>query len=732
MKKNLLKGFLWSAALLLGSVNMAVAQEYNQRIAMEGVEMYGIVTFSAINQIDEMTPGMYKFGYDQQFKPDDNGVLFSRYIAGGGVYHEGKIYCNVYNDEANLSTQKPVWTILDAETYKVLYEKELPDNGVCTTKSLAYDITNDKIYGIVVDFTDSHLVEIDPATGDMTRVGDNFDRNLRFKTLVSTNNGMLYSIVIDSGVSSLYKIRKTDGLAVKVRDITAKNLLGPGDYLFNSATEQAMFLNRSTGKAYWILESNSYTLDSEYSPIFEVNLTNAEATMVSYLSRCYQVSGAWFKEPNNGAPGIVSDFQFVTPEEGSASGSIQFRLPENDYRGNPFTDSNLKIKVVEGDKVLVDATAQAGTLFKSEELALLNDNHTVSITLSNEKGSGPTIQRTFYAGYDLPAAPTNVKLSYEGLTTTLTWEAPTIGVNGAPIDQENIYYKVIRMNGLPTAGGTQTVVAENLKECTFTETLPDDMCLYIYYIYSMYNGEEGGIAHSSDVVLGTPLNPPYGGMFTSPNDMFNYYTLIDANGDGYSWRYDGETRSAVYVYNQFLPADDWMISPPINFKKGVGYTLSFKAYSSVIDYPESMEVTFGTGRTPEEQTKQLLDIPEVPGADEDNPVTSYTLPVTVAEDGVYYYAFHVTSEKFREMLRVFDIKLDVESGINEVKSEGSLFVTTGKNSVKVENPEGQTVTIYNSNGMLIDSFTDAAYERMLYPGIYIVRGNDSVQKIIVR
>jgi len=733
MKKNLFKGFLWSAALLLGSVNMAVAQEYNQRIAMEGVEMYGIVTFSAINQIDEMTPGMYKFGYDQQFKPDDNGVLFSRYIAGGGVYHEGKIYCNVYNDEANLSTQKPVWTILDAETYEVLYEKELPDNGVCTTKSLAYDITNDKIYGIVVDFTDSHLVEIDPATGDMTRVGDNFDRNLRFKTLVSTNNGMLYSIVIDSGVSSLYKIRKTDGLAVKVRDITAKNLLGPGDYLLNSGTEQAMFLNRSTGKAYWILESNSYTLDSEYSPIFEVNLTNAEATMVSYLSRCYQVSGAWFKEPNNGAPGIISDFEYVTPEEGSASGSIQFRLPENDYRGNPFTDSNLKIKVVEGDKVLVDATAQAGTLFKSEELALLNDNHTVSITLSNEKGSGPTIQRTFYAGYDLPAAPTNVKLSYEGLTTTLTWEAPTIGVNGAPIDQENIYYKVIRMNGLPTAGGTQTVVAENLKECTFTETLPDGMCLYIYYIYSMYNGEEGGIAHSSDVVLGTPLNPPYGGMFTSPNDMFNYYTLIDANGDGYSWRYDGETRSAVYVYNQFLSADDWLIAPPINYKKGVNYTLLFKAYSSMADYPESMEVTFGTGRTPEEQTKQLLDIPEVPSVGEDNPVTEYKVPITVDEDGVYYYAFHVTSEKFHEYLRVFDIRLDAPSGIETVKGEDSkLVITTGKNSVKVENPEGQTVTIYNSNGMLIDSFTDAAYERMLYPGIYIVRGNDSVQKIIVR
>lgn len=706
---------------------------------MEGVEMYGVITYSPQNELDEMTPGLYKFGYDNNFKPDDNGVLFSRYISGGSVYHDGKIYCNIYSDEARLPEQKPVWTILDGETYEVLYEKELPDNCQCTTTSLAYDVTNDKIYGIVVDYSSSHLVEINPATGDMTRIGSDFDSKLRFKTLVSDNRGMLWSVVINTGDNSLalYRILKTDGRVAKLKDITCDNLLGPDDYLANSGTEQSMFINRETGKVYWIFESSSIELDSNYTPLMELNLNNAQATMITYLSRSYQISGAWLKEPNTGAPGIVSDFQFVTPEEGSASGSIQFRLPENDYRGNPFTDSNLKIKVVEGDKVLVDATAQAGTLFKSEELALLNDNHTVSITLSNEKGSGPTIQRSFHAGYDLPAAPTNVQLSYEGLTTTLTWEAPTIGINGAPIDKENIYYKVIRQAGYADNeyAGVREVVADNLTTHSFIETHPGEMCYYRYFVISMYNGKEGDWGFSNDLVLGAPIDPPYGGMFTEPNDMFNYYTLIDSNGDFYCWNFDPATRSAVYVYNRddlTQGADDWMISPPINFKKGVDYMLSFKAYSSQPDYPESMEVTFGRGRTPEEQTVQLINIPEVPGADEDNPVTSYTLPVTVEEDGVYYYALHATSAKFRDFLYVFDIKLDLESGINEVKSEGSLVVTTGKNSVKVENPEGQTVTIYNSNGMLIDSFTDAAYERMLYPGIYIVRGNDSVQKIIVR
>ena len=166
--------------MFCGCVNATMSQEYGQPISMEGVDMYGFITFSPINEIDDMIPGLYKFGIENNYRPDDNSVLFNRYISGGGVYHNGKIYCNIYSDETNLPKQKPVWTILDGNTYDVLYEKELEDNCQCTTTSLAYDVTNDKIYGIVVDFTTSHLVEIDPETGDMQRIGKDFDSKLRF------------------------------------------------------------------------------------------------------------------------------------------------------------------------------------------------------------------------------------------------------------------------------------------------------------------------------------------------------------------------------------------------------------------------------------------------------------------------------------------------------------------------------------------------------------------------
>lgn len=728
MRKNILNKLILFVSAFAGCTSYAVSQEYFQRIATEGVEMYGLITFSPINQIDDMVPGLYKFGFDEKFKPNDNGVIFNKYIAGGGVYHNGKIYCNVYNDEANLPLQKPVWTILDAETYEVLYEKELQDNCQCTTTSLAYDITNNKIYGIVVDFTDSYLVEIDPETGDMHKVGGAMERHLRFKTLVSTNNGMLYSTVIDTKSQGLdlYKIRKTDGLAVKVKSITGKNLLGPDDYLANNGTEQSLFINRSTGKVYWIFESSSIKLDSNYTPIAEINLANAEATLVAYLSRSYQVSGAWLKEPANGAPSIVSDFGFIVPETGSANGHFECNIPENDYFGKPYdSSSKLNLCIVENQDTLVYTQVNPGSLFKSEDILLPNDNHKVAITLSNEKGNGPTIYRTFHAGFDLPKAPSNIRLTYEGLTTTLTWDAPTEGINGAPIDQENITYKVIRYP-------YEVVVAENLKERVFTETHPEDMTRYVYTVTSMYGGKEGDWGFSNNLIIGTPLNPPYGGIFKGPEDMLNYYTLVDSNNDGYCWMYDSNTASAVYIYNQYNNADDWMIAPPINYKKGDKYTLKFKAYSSLPKYPESLEVKFGNGRTPEEQTKLLIDIPEVPGVSEESPVTEFSTPVSVEEDGIYYFGFHAKSAKFRELLYVFDIRLEVESGINNESVKSAITVSTENGVLKIQNPDAEPISVIGSNGMLIDSFSDCNYERSMHPGMYLIKTNKSVNKVIVQ
>ena len=51
------------------------------------------------------------------------------------------------------------------------------------------------------------------------------------------------------------------------------------------------------------------------------------------------------------------------------------------------------------------------------------------------------------------------------------------------------------------------------------------------------------------------------------NDMYNYYTILDENNDRFTWSYDKNTASAYYGYNMYNDADDWLISPPINYKR---------------------------------------------------------------------------------------------------------------------------------------------------------------------
>ena len=80
--------------------------------------------------------------------------------------------------------------------------------------------------------------------------------------------------------------------------------------------------------------------------------------------------------------------------------------------------------------------------------------------MSNAAGDGPTVLRPIFAGYDTPKAPSNVKLTAEGLHTTLTWDAPTIGVDGHVIDKASLTYTVVRYPG-------EITVSEKQKECSF-------------------------------------------------------------------------------------------------------------------------------------------------------------------------------------------------------------------------------------------------------------------------
>lgn len=729
INKNIISGNRMARLLAIFAFTTATvaaqAVDYFQRIAMEGVELVTAVTWGKVDEFTVMNPGYYVFSYDNKFAPNKTQPLFQAKALGGCAYHDGKIYSNEFNSHDQYV--KPVWRIYDAHTFELLSEHTLKDNCESTTTSLAYDQTTNKIYGFNETYTETYVVSVDPETGEMTRLGNMLDRNYKFFAMACSPTGELYCTYLNKNTDAVYlgKVRKSDGKVAMIRGIAATNLL-PGDSFINSAYDQAMFYNNATGKLYWMFQSSSMLLYKEYTALFEVNPVTAEAVMVSYIEDALQGPGAFLMEPSMKAPAIISNFKWTPDTPGSQSGTMTFDIPAEAYDGSQLS-GNQQVTVTSGDNTLASASMTPGQTFTKHLDNLPTGWQYFKIHVANAAGDGPTVERKEFIGFDTPKAPTNVKLTSEGLHTTLTWTAPTEGIYGKTINADQLTYNVVRYPGEET-------VKEGLKECRFEEDHPADMTRYVYRVTAVADGVTGRSALSNNLIVGTPLDVPFGGMFTDAADMYNYYTILDSNGDGVTWLYDADGTRAYYGYNEAQGGDDWLITPPINYQAGKTYRLTFNAISSSSSYRESMQVTFGSDKTPEAQSNVLLDLPVVPALSDLDAPDGYSVEVTVPTDGVYYFGFHATSEKFREYLFVDNIKIvDANaSGIGSIAAAASANVVAGKGTLSVQTPAAAAITVSSASGKVVACTFGKQLNATLPSGVYLVTTNGKTVKAVVK
>lgn len=70
----------------------AHSQELFGRLADEGVDIIGSVTYGKMNSYDAMTQGYYRFSYDNRYQAQLTQPLREAIVSGGCTYHNGKIY----------------------------------------------------------------------------------------------------------------------------------------------------------------------------------------------------------------------------------------------------------------------------------------------------------------------------------------------------------------------------------------------------------------------------------------------------------------------------------------------------------------------------------------------------------------------------------------------------------------------------------------------------------------
>ncbi|MDR0865721.1 MAG: T9SS type A sorting domain-containing protein [Candidatus Symbiothrix sp.] len=180
-------------------------------------------------------------------------------------------------------------------------------------------------------------------------------------------------------------------------------------------------------------------------------------------------------------------------------------------------------------------------------------------------------------------------------------------------------------------------------EITYTfHTKADFSAQDVYYVSAWVtdandmnplNNEKHGVTKNPK-----PLDLPFSCTFAEEEDMLIYWTIIDADGDGYKWEYDswnmdadGNFGGSVQVNAASSETNDYMVSDPINLPTAGDYHVTFQA--ATFGFPESFQILYGLTADPNEMTV----------------LADYTLDnfewaffvnnFSVATPGAYFFAF---------------------------------------------------------------------------------------------
>ena len=92
-------------------------------------------------------------------------------------------------------------------------------------------------------------------------------------------------------------------------------------------------------------------------------------------------------------------------------------------------------------------------------------------------------------------------------------------------------------------------------------------------------------------------------------DAFNKWSVVDANSDGKSFKFeasDSRPSNVFYGYSAANDADDWLISPAIKIEKAGSYVVRYEFSGS--SYKEELDVWCGDAQSVEGMKLSLIHI----------------------------------------------------------------------------------------------------------------------------
>lgn len=472
------------------------AKQQNPTTAAKKAKAAGVQLYGYVLQSDERDPGLYKFTSNNAASislVSDNVHCYN-----AATYVQGT-YLSSWFEENDTQVKFPIhFYEYDTSTWQMKIDKPSPELAyTAISMDLTFDPETQQVYGLFSDDdysgqykTLGKLVTTYWGENDYTSNSETIGELPESMVAITCNrNGDLYTI---DRSGKLYAVNKYSGAATVVGDTGYKPFK-----LFQSAT-----CDYSTGKIYWAMLDK----DDWATRIIEIDPANGKGTEVCNFIDNYandQITGLYIKQDLTlkAVPQTVSNLSVDLT--GLTSGTVKFTMPTKDVKEQALSGS-LNYTVRLNGVVAKTGTAAAGAAVTTDFTTKISGMTNVSVTAEIAASSttpaavSAPVSQSVRLGYDQPKKPTALKASAKGQNVTLTWKAPTAGVNGGFFDADKLTYTVVRVNSNDATD--VTTLAEGLAENTYTDKIASPDLTTYYYKVAANNGDmQSEFAESTDV-----------------------------------------------------------------------------------------------------------------------------------------------------------------------------------------------------------------------------------------
>lgn len=575
MRRFTTQCFLWALLLLAAGSQRAVSQTDARMPRAKGGTVAKAGVAEKVKKATEAT-GKTAYGvlaYDEtDIYYADGLVTFP--LTGGSTFGHVRLfgnatYCVTAGAYADGYYYMARATTVDGKNYAAdLLKYDIDGDSLSTVGTLdgfayyvadmTYDNATNTMYAVERPENDgtSDLRSIDLTTGVSVKVAD-LDR--RFFTLACTYAGQLYGVSFEG---ELCKIDKATGA------VTLIGSTGMSPNYF-----QSMEFDHDSETLYW-----TYVDQLQGSGVATVDTVAGTATILGTLGDGAEIAGLYipFSASAPGTPAAVSDLTVTPDAEGKCQATVTWTNPTLTYDGETLNDIT-DVKVYRDKKLIKTFAAtdakpgQTMTYTDTMEETALGAWHTYIVVASNATGEGAESKTKAYVGKDILSAVQNVSLSITDYTTAvLTWDACESGVSGGYVDKSTVTYKITR-------NPDGVVLAENLKECTFTDNTIEKVGKYTYTVQAMNADSQSETSTSEAKVIGPVYTIPYSFDFTDA-DAPDSWTIVDGNNDGYTWIW-GKNASGEQIMghqgSNVSMSQDYLMSHYLAFEAGKKYRLDY-------------------------------------------------------------------------------------------------------------------------------------------------------------